>query len=146
MREACVILACVTRLGFVGLAFVLNALLGNVCLVGTAYAANPIDDAVETLLSREVPMSFNVITCTWVKTEEGWEPTADSPCASGKCLKNTSPETSCLASVPSERVPMALSDPPGPQQFVPWTDAIAIHPAAERPPILVGVESVVLRM
>jgi len=146
MWERCVILAVVTRLGFVGLAFVLNLLLGNVCLLGTAYAANPIDESVETLLSREVPMSFNVITCTWVKTDDGWQPTADSPCASGHCLKKEAPETSCLAAAPAERAAAVLPVAPPEEPFVVWTDAIAVELPEERPPILLGLDSVVLRM
>jgi len=81
---------------FVGLAFVLNLLLSNVCLIGSAYAATPGIGESAILLSREVPMSFNVVTCTWVKTDNGWQPTPDSPCASGHCLKKEKPDARCI--------------------------------------------------
>lgn len=99
---------------FVGLAFVLNALSSNVCVMGTVLAADPIAGAGENVfLSREVPMSFNVVTCTWVKTDDGWEPTPDSPCASGHCLKKEKPETRCVVThaheVMAAQVPMIAS-------------------------------------
>lgn len=91
---------------FVGLAFAFNLLLSNVCVMGTVLAANSIAGAGENVfLSREVPMSFNVVTCTWVKTENGWEPTPDSPCASGHCLKKEKPETRCVVTRTHEVMP-----------------------------------------
>lgn len=127
-------------------AFVLHLLLGNVCLLGTAYAAHPIGDAGREFLSREVPMSFDVVTCTWVKTEEGWEPTEDSPCASGQCLKKDEPQTPCLTGLAAETVAASLPIPVAAHAFTPWTDRLAIVQPSDRPPILVGLDSIVLRM
>lgn len=101
---------------FVGLAFVLNLLFSNVCVMGMAFATESVSGAAENvLLSREVPMSLNVVTCTWVKTDDGWKPTPDSPCASGHCLKKEKPETRCVTTqsreVVAAQVPVALAAP-----------------------------------
>lgn len=93
---------------FVCLAFVLNLVLSNVCLVGSAYAATPGSGATQELLSREVPMSFNVVTCAWVKTDDGWEPAAGSPCASGNCIKKNPPDTRCLFGAVAPQAPAQL--------------------------------------
>lgn len=127
---------------FVGMAFVLNLLLSNVCLVGTAYAATPSDDPI---LSREVPMSFNVVTCTWIKTDEGWQPTPDSPCASGECLKKQKPDTRCLTAniveLPAASIPIATSYPAFRQASQPIAAIVT-----ESPPPYPGHGSTVLRM
>ncbi len=140
------ILPPMTLRGSVGLTFALHLLLGNVCLLSTAYAAGPIDASGGDFISREVPMSFNVVTCTWVKTEDGWQPTEDSPCASGKCLKQTAPQTPCLFGLAAEVVAASLPISATTSAFTPWTDRLAIVQPSDRPPILVGLDSVILRM
>ena len=127
---------------FVGIAFVLNLLLSNVCLMGTAYAAVPVGGS-DQILSREVPMSFNVVTCKWIKTDDGWEPTADSPCAGGHCLKKEKPDTRCVAAhvleMPAAQLPPvaaiepATATPPPAPAFI-----------AESPPPYTGLGSTVM--
>lgn len=127
---------------FVGIAFVLNLLLSNVCLMGTAYAAVPVDGS-DQILSREVPMSFNVVTCTWIKTDDGWEPTADSPCAGGHCLKKEQPDTRCvtahLLEIPAAQLPTLTA-------IAPETASPTLVPAfiAESPPPYPGLGSTVM--
>lgn len=120
----------------------LNLLLANVCVVGTAFAAT---EAPPEVRSREVPMSFNVVTCTWVKTEEGWQPTADSPCASGHCLEKEKPDTRCVSSgeveLPSAQIPAIAASP----VFTEPSRVIAAT-ITESPPPYPGHRSTVLRM
>jgi hypothetical protein len=132
--------------GFVCLAFVLNLVLSNVCLVGSAYAATPGSGATQELLSREVPMSFNVVTCAWVKTDDGWQPAEGSPCASGNCLKKSPPDTRCLFSAIAPHVPAQLPTP-----LPAYADAAFDRPVStpvpdESPPPYPGFASTVLRM
>ncbi len=130
---------------FVGLAFVLNLLSSNVCVMGTAYAATPASGAVENvLLSREVPMSFDVVTCTWVKTDDGWQPTPDSPCASGHCLKKEKPETRCVVSPAHEVVAAQVPVPPSIAAILPEIPERAAEPT-ESPPPRPGHGSTVMR-
>ncbi len=130
---------------FVGIVFTLHLLFTNICFVGSAYAAMP-NDGERTLLSREVPMSFNVVTCTWVKTDDGWKPTPDSPCASGHCLKQEHPETRCL---------FTMSHPEIPLQTLTFVSTIerssdssaSLRPAAyESPPPYPGLVTTVMRL
>lgn len=130
---------------FVGLTFVLNLLFSNVCVMGTAYASTPAPDAVGDVLSREVPMSFDVVTCTWVKTEDGWQPTPDSPCASGHCLKKEKPDTRCLTAhlseLPAAQIPVVASVP----VIVETRDVVRVA-ITESPPPYPGHASTVMRM
>lgn len=139
------ILVRVKRHAFVGLAFVLNILLSNVCLIGTAYGAQPADSPAQHMLSREVPMSFNVVTCTWVKTDDGWQPTPDSPCASGKCLKKSEPDTRCLFAMLHVEMPAQL-----PPVLADASVTVSTYESAKRPigspPPYPGMASTVMRM
>lgn len=131
---------------FVGLAFILNLVLSNVCLIGSAYAATPGSGATQELLSREIPMSFNVVTCSWVKTEDGWEPAAGSPCASGNCIKQSPPDTRCLLAAVAPHVPAQLPAAlPGYVAFA-FERPLPAPAPDESPPPYPGFASTVLRM
>lgn len=127
---------------FVGLVFSLNLLFANVCVMGTAFAAT---DVPAEVLSREVPMSFNVVTCTWVKTEDGWQPAADSPCASGHCLKKEKPDTRCVTAnmieMPAAHIPVVSAQP-----ILFDRPHVVTVTATESPPPYPGHRSTVLLM
>lgn len=129
---------------FIGFVFALNLVLGNVCLVGTVYAALPPESASRELLSREVPMSFEVVVCAWVKTEDGWQPTADSPCASGHCLKKNAPEPPCTFAGAGASEPAALPVSPN-DEFSASVKDIPLPEPIESPPDREALTSVVLR-
>ena len=90
-------------------------------------------------------MSPNVVTCTWVKTDDGWKPTAGSPCASGHCLKKDKPDTRCVAAhlleIPAAPLPIASF-------AAPETAESPAVPAfvAESPPPYPGLGSTVMRL
>lgn len=132
--------------GFICLAFVLNLVLSNVCLVGSAYAATPGSGATQELLSREVPMSFNVVTCAWVKTDDGWQPAEGSPCASGNCLKKNPPDTRCLFAAVAPHVPAQLPIPLPVHVDAAFNRPLNPPSAHESPPPYPGLASTVLRM
>lgn len=136
----------VKRHAFVGFVFAFNLLLGNVCLLGTAYAANPAEDPAQELLSREVPMSFNVVTCTWVKTDDGWQPTPDSPCASGKCLKKSTPDTRCLFAMLSVEMPAQIPTAFADDSIDATGMFAAVTQPIESPPPYPGLHSTVMRL
>lgn len=134
----------VTRSGWsIGFVFALYLLLGNVCLVGSVYAASP-QPGTDALLSREIPMSFNVVKCTWVMTDEGWMPTPGSPCESGKCLKKDLPETPCVFGLHMEVTAAELPPSPLTEFSMPWTDIVPPL-TTESPPDLFALATVVMR-
>lgn len=130
----------------VGIVFALHLTLGNVCLMGTAYAASPEDPSASSSLSREVPMSFNVVTCAWTKTDDGWTPANDSPCASGHCLKKDPPPATCIFALAMERATATLPITTASLLGTLETDPLPSALPSDRPPILVGLASIVLRM
>jgi hypothetical protein len=130
----------------VGIAFVLNLVLSNVCLVGSAYAATPGSGGARELLSREIPMSFNVVTCAWVKTDEGWQPAEGSPCASGKCIKKAPSDTPCLFPGVATRVPAHFPAPLPADATLAIERSLPLPAPDERPPPYPGFASTVLRM
>lgn len=130
---------------FVGIVFILHLLVTNICFVNSTYAAPP-RDSDQTFFSHEVPMSFNVVTCTWVKTDDGWKSTPDSPCANGHCLKKEQPEARCL---------FTMIHPDSPVQapsFVSTTERTSDSPpslrtaAYESPPPYPGLVTTVMRL
>ena len=138
----CMIFA-VTFRAFVGIAFVLHLFVGNVCVMGTAHAASP---STATVASKEIPLSFNVIRCTWVKTDDGWVPTPDSPCASGHCIKQDAPETRCLTAhvVETPAATLSIGSPLADIAFRESSTNDARIP--DIPPPYPGITSTVLRL
>lgn len=129
--------------GFVGVAFALHLLIGNVCALGTAYAAQGNEPP---MFSKEIPMSFNVVTCRWVETDEGWKPSERSPCANGHCFKEKEPDSSCVFAIAADSVTVHMPPPTPSADAEPFDADIPAPAPTESPPSFIGLRSTVLRI
>ncbi len=130
---------------FVTLAFILNIVLGNICLLGSVEIASAAETPQEERMSTDIPMSPFIVECEWVKTDNGWEPSPDSACASGHCVKKSAPEPPCTNASVQEIVAATFSVPIADAFVMPVTNDVIESSPTESPPDAPMLRAVVMR-
>lgn len=125
-----VTLRTVTRKSVIGVAYVLQVLVGNVCLIDLAQAMAPggVPEAAAPMSREDIPQSRETLTCPWISAEsQTADPAAPSPCDSGTCMTNPAPEVPCLLTAVHASEPQTLPT------YMAQDPVPPVHPDSPRP-------------
>ncbi len=133
----------------IGLAFALNVILGNVCLLEITFAIEP-----EIKSDYEAFSRADATECPWI-VPQSRAPSIpsetpknnDSPCTNGHCLTTPPPGISCFFDAAKISMPPAIPVDTAVfgLQILPTEIVTVLADITERPPIADPLSTVVLR-